>query len=97
MTKRDDEKMPERKEELREELKGLSMRAMISTLEKTHPRTGWNLLVRVHQNSGIRVREFLSYNNARAEQEKVIKNDRPLWTAVVRDKKSRGNAPSRGN
>jgi hypothetical protein len=64
----------------------------MGTLTNTHPKgSGWNLLFKktANPNEVVSSREYISYEYARMEQEKLIRRLNPVWTAVVRDRRAR--------
>lgn len=77
--------------EMLQEMRKLSMQVMMETLKNTHPKSGWNVLFKKTNNPDekVNVREYLSYELARSEQERIIARINPSWTALVKDKRNR--------
>lgn len=81
--------------ELLREMRKLSMQAMMETLEQTHPRDQWNLLVGTgNPERPVRVRDYNSYELAIAARDQELIKNNPPWTAVVRDKRNARNGRS---
>lgn len=47
----------------------------------------WNLLVKQANTSQVKTSTHRTYEQGRYEQETIIKQRDPVWTALVRDKK----------